>query len=76
MQDLVDAEPQDDEHVLVESVEGASRHLLNQVVAGALPPERSMNDGRCERSIPFVLQPPAAVHESRWKVAMIGADRS
>ena len=54
MQDLIEAQAQDDEHFLVERLERAGRHALDQVVAGSLPAKRAVDDGRRKRSIPLV----------------------
>ena len=76
MQDLVEAQTQDDEDLLVERINRASRHARDQVIARALPAQRAVNDGGCERAVPFVCQVAATVNERRGQVATVGGDKN
>ena len=56
MQQLVQAEAQDDQHVGVELSDGPACEVLDQMVEAALPAERAGHDFRGERANALVSE--------------------
>jgi len=76
MEDLIEAQLEDDDHVAIEFVERPPREVRDQVVDAALPAHGARDDVGGQRPVTFVLQVFAGSDECRRQLGASRSDRA